>query len=486
MYEPTEEQQNIINSAKNTDDNLLINALAGAAKTSTLMLIAEAIPELEMLCLAFNKKIAVEMQQKLPPNCKAMTLNSLGHRTWSEALGRRLRIETSKGYDIMKGVVEEETDPQIKTELYSNLAELMRIVALGKQMGYIPTDTYDKMPLKAKRLMDDDEFFSHIEQELEDFEKAVVRRATLISLDQAFNGLCDYDDQILMPTVFYGSFPRYKLVLIDEAQDLSALNHAMLRKMKPKRLIAVGDPCQAIYGFRGAHMDSMNLMQQEFSMKEMTLSVSFRCSRAIVNEAKWRAPNMKYPEWAKNGAVIKLGQWRADDLPEAAAIICRNNAPLFSLAIKLLRNGRHVELGGTDVIKSITTVMRKFGSSNVSSARVLDLIDKWEEEQLNKNKRKAHDNIKDRAECMRIFARQANDLAGALAYAQHLVQLHSPLKLMTGHRSKGLEFDHVFFLDQDLIGPEGQDPNVRYVIITRAKETLAYIESRNFVSNDEV
>jgi superfamily I DNA/RNA helicase len=98
---PTPEQLAIIEAAQHSTDNLLVSALAGAAKTSTLVLIAEALPDVDILCLAFNKKIATEMQERLPKNCKAMTLNSLGHRTWGDATGRRIRIESSKTYDIV-------------------------------------------------------------------------------------------------------------------------------------------------------------------------------------------------------------------------------------------------------------------------------------------------------------------------------------------------------------------------------------------------
>jgi superfamily I DNA/RNA helicase len=55
------------------------------------------------------------------------------------------------------------------------------------------------------------------------------------------------------------------------------------------------------------------------------------------------------------------------------------------------------------------------------------------------------------------------------------------IKLMTGHRSKGLEYDRVFFLDQFLLKKEGQDPNVRYVIQTRARESLFYVESAGWI-----
>lgn len=473
----TEEQETVISQVISTSDNILLSALAGAAKTTTLVLIAEALPETQILCLAFNRKIADEMQTRLPSNCRAMTLNSLGHRTWKEATGRFPRIDASKTYNILKSIVDD-CPRGDKDILYENFSELLRIIDFGKTCGYIPTGKFDR----AKRLHDDDSFFNHIEQKLTDLEIGVVRMATEISLNQAFQGLCDYNDQILMPTVFHGAFPRYPLTLIDEAQDLSALNHATLRKMiGQRRLIAVGDPNQAIYGFRGAHEESMEKLQREFDMTEMYLSISFRCPQAVVRHAHFRAPTMRWPEWAKQGEVNYLTRWSADDLPETATIICRNNAPLFGLAIKLLLAGRPVELHGKDVVASLTKIMRKFGGHDMRTVDVLDKIDAWLETQKEKNKSRAHGSLEDRAECMRIFARQGATLGDALAYAQHLVQMHSPLKLMTGHKAKGLEFDHVFFLDQHLVGHDEQEPNLRYVIITRAKETLTYISSDDMV-----
>lgn len=471
----TPEQTAAISAARDTDDNLLISALAGAAKTTTLVKIAEALPSVEMLCLAFNKKIALEMQERLPPNCKAMTLNALGHRVWSEATGRRIKINSGKTYELMSAVIEEQA-PADRSPLYDAMAELMRLVDFGKSCGYIPTGTYEK----GKRLMDDDEFFNHIEQELSPLEQDIIRDVTLRSLKRAFEGECDFNDQILMPTIFHGAFPRYPLVLVDEAQDLSALNHAMLRKLAKKRLIAVGDQCQAIYGFRGAHEDGMATLRRAFSMRELTLSTSFRCPKAVIEHVRWRAPHMQWPDWAKPGAVTTLAEWRAADLPDDAALICRNNAPLFGAAIRLLKNGRTCELDGKDIILSITKVLRKFGSSDMKQGDVLDRITAWEEKEKAKNKKRAHGRIEDRAECMRIFARQGATLSDALAYAQHLMHLRSPLKLMTGHKSKGLEFTDVFFLDEHLVGDDEQEPNLRYVICTRSKDTLTYVRSDGF------
>jgi len=481
---PTDEQLAIIAAARETSDNLLVSALAGAAKTSTLVLLAEALPEISILCLSFNKKIATEMARRMPNNCEVRTLNSLGHRVWAETSGRRLRIDSGKTYSIVKEYIESLPADE-RGPLYENMGELMKLVSFGKQCGYVPDNFSSALPYKPRPLMSDDEFFEHIDQELSPQEQDLVIHTTNLSIKLALeNAVLDYDDQIFMPTIFHANFPRFPLILVDEAQDLSSLNHAMLAKLVKKRLIAVGDANQAIYGFRGAHENSMTLLRERFSMKTFTLSISFRCARKIVEHARWKAPNMKYPDWAAEGSITTLVPWKASDLAEDAMIICRNNAPLFSTAIRLIKNGRSAELDGKDVVNYLIKIMKKFGSSDLPRVSVLDNIDRWLAEQKDKTKERAWNALEDRAECMRIFAREASDLGGAVAYATHITQLHSPLKLMTGHKSKGLESPTVYFLDEKLVRKTEQDPNLRYVIQTRAKLNLIYINSEDF--RDEV
>ena len=473
---PTEEQRAIISAAQSTTDNLLIEALAGAAKTSTLEMVAQALPDIEILYLVFNKKNAIEAQARLPNNCKPMTLNALGHRVWSEATGRRLKIDTSKTFTLMSEAVGK-LPPSDRKGLGDSFADLMKIVDFGKACGYVPSGKFDR----AKHLMDDDEFFASIESVLDDVQIGLVRDVTCAGINQAMQGVLDFNDQIFMPTIFHGAFPRYPLVLVDEAQDLSALNHATLRKMCKKRLIAVGDSRQAIYGFRGAHENSMSLLREQFSMTELTLSMTFRCPRTIVEHVRWRAPHMQWAEWNSGGEITHLTSWDAQTPADQAAIICRNNAPLFSIAVKLLKGGRHVEVGNADIAKGLLKIMRKFGDRSMPQAQVLRAIDDWEVREKAKTKKYAHLGIEDRAQCMILFANQGDNLAEAVAYAEHLCASTGPLKLLTGHKAKGLEFNHVYFLDQDLIGTDMQEPNLRYVIQTRAQQSLTYIRTRDFV-----
>lgn len=482
MHKPTAEQQSIIDAATGTTDNLIINAYAGAAKTTTLFLIADALakssPKMEILCLAFNKKIAAEMSAKLPPSCVCMTLNGLGHRVWSQALmGKRLRVDPSKTYKIMKELIEQ-YPRSVKNELYPMMSVLMKTVDHAKMAGMVPAGKWEK---RGKPICTQHDYFVSQEYNFTEVEEEVIVNTLSKSIDSAFKGYCDFNDQIYMPTIFGGVFPYYKLTMVDEAQDLSPLNHVMLMKIVGKRrLIAVGDECQAIYGFRGADDDSMTSLRKLFDMKQMNLTISFRCPTRVVEEAQWRAPEMKAPEWAKEGKVEVLDTWSADDLEENATILCRNNSPLFHIAIKLLREGRAVELGGKDIIKTLTKTMLKFGESSMPRDSILDAIDDWENAEKAKLKKHAWDRIEDYAQCMRLFAAQGKTLGDAIYYAQHISEMCAPLKLMTIHKSKGLEFDNVYILDESLIQRKGQDLNVRYVAITRAIEKLTYITTEGY------
>lgn len=470
---PTPEQEAIVDAAKSTTDNLLVNALAGAAKTSSLVLLSKSLSSIPILCLAFNKKIAVEMQDRLPGNCTSMTLNSLGHRAWAHAVGKRLVLDNDKVFKLLKEEIEKLTKHE-RDEAYELMSETLQMIRDGKSAGYIPSGRF---PVNG--LLGDDDFFTRLETEPTALQERLIHKVSAKSIVQAQGGIIDFADQILMPTLFPAQFPKFPLVMVDEAQDLSELNHLTLRKLFNGRIIAVGDPCQAIYGFRGAHEDSMAELAAEFDMTEYPLSISFRCPRAVVREAQWRAPHMRWPEWAEEGEVRRLGAWSSKDLPAHAAVICRNNAPLYSLAIRLLKVGRYCKILGNDIGKGLIKQLQKLGESDTPQEKVFDLIDKWEQSQLMRSRNESL--VHDKAECMRIFAEEADTLGGAVAYAQHIMNVEGPLTLMTGHKSKGLEYNEVFFLDQHLVRDSGQDPNLRYVIQTRAKRRLTYIESEHFM-----
>lgn len=488
---PTAEQHLIIEAAKSTSDNLAIRALAGAAKTSTLVMVANdpAMQPIATLCLAFNKKIAEEMKNRLPSNCTSMTLNSLGHKVWGQQLGKRLNLQTKKNGDILAALIKEERK-DIQDKLWDQYADLLRTFAHGKSQGWVPDSCRRRGP---KALLTNQEFFESLDEELGGTEEKLLINAMNIGIDQAYEGLIDFDDQIFMPTCFPAKFPSYPLTMIDESQDLSSLNHSMLEQVVgTNRLFAVGDPCQAIYGFRGAYANSMDLLQEKFSMTVLTLSTSFRCPRAVVREAQWRAPHMNAPDWAEEGEVKSLiTEWGVENLTADAVIICRNNAPIFSMAIRLLREGRYPQIVGNDIGKTLIKALGKLGEKNLPQEAAFQELAEYKRRRLSKAREQARGAVEDFCSCMAVFLEKGDTLGAAISYADYLMNQTGPIKMMTGHKSKGLEFDNIFILDRQLLrinedtgGGKNQDKNLLYVMQTRAKKTLTYITSEAFIGSE--
>jgi superfamily I DNA/RNA helicase len=482
---PTSEQQEIIEAALQTQDNLLINALAGAAKTTTLEMICTRMSPQPVLSLAFNKRIAEEMAKKLPSFVEARTLNSLGHRVWMQSITAKVILNTKKSYEILKTQVDS-LKVADRRDAYDTFADTLKSIGKAKLAGYIPDGKYPQ----ASRLTTSEQFWETIDEQGLDPDRALVDAALTESIKQAYAGHIDFDDQIYMSTLFGGAFPRFPTVMCDEVQDLSEINHAMLERLVTQRLIAVGDPHQSIYRFRGAKSSGMASLKKKFNMIEMNLSISFRCPKAVIRNAHFRAPHMMWPDWAKEGLVMQLGAWDADTIRDGAAIICRNNAPLISLAFKLLRRGRGVKLVGFDIGPNLIRTLTKLGEESLTQEQVGKKIDAWEAEQL---LRKPEGTVKDKAECLRVFSSFGPTLGAAIAYAKDLFAQSGPIQLLSGHKAKGLEWETVYHLDPWRI-PSAfavtneeleQEQNVRYVIETRAKESLYFMDTHWFEREED-
>ena len=463
---PTKEQLHILSLLSSTRSNILINALAGTGKTSTLELIQNAANP-PVLCLAFNRRIADEMEKRFRSTTTVRTLNGLGHRIWAAACAGRLSLNPKKSQDILRDLISSLPKPS-QGEAYDDFWSIISGVALAKSLGYIPEGKFPN----TKRLIRSEAFFAQLDEVPSPLTTSLINQTLTASITSAYAGNIDYNDQVYMPALFGGTYPRFPLVLIDEAQDLSPINHEMLGHLKASRLIAVGDPWQSIYGFRGAVQNGMGKLRERFEMIEADLSVSFRCPSAIVRAAHWRAPIMR---WSREGGrVAKLRNPSMASFIDGSAIICRNNAPLFSLALRLLSAGRSVSVSGSDVGPRIIAVMKKLGPEAMPQEELLNEIEIWRQEKLSKQSTSAND----LASCMQVFANQGSTLGQAIAYADHLFKQKGTITLLSGHKAKGLEWSTVYHLDSWLCRENEQDLNLRYVITTRAMQNYYEIDSR--------
>lgn len=464
---PSDEQLNILNLATTCNDNLMINALAGAGKTSTLEMVERAVDVRPILYLCFNSRNAKEAEKRMLSTTTVRTFNSLGHRVWAKTQDKSLTLNPKKTQDILREMIKA-SPKDIQSEMWDSYWEVINGVAMAKALGYVPEDRYPN----ARRLCGQSSFHSSLDERPDDLTSDLIDACLTESIRQAYLGTIDYNDQLYMPALFGATLPRFPLVKVDEFQDLSPVNHALLDKLVRGRLIGVGDPWQNIYGFRGAKQGGMAEAQAKWKMKPCDLSISFRCPRAIVEAVHWRVPHFK---WSNDGGhVERLTQLHVNDLSPQATIICRNNAPLFRLAMHILASGKSVSVAGSDIGPKLVAIMRKLAPENASQASVLAAIEDWRAEKEGKGSTTATD----LADCMRVFAGFGTNLAQAISYAEHLFNQKGTIRLLTGHKAKGLEFDEVYHLDPWLCGDDEQDLNLKYVISTRSKDKLFEIDSR--------
>ncbi|WP_329002457.1 ATP-dependent helicase [Kribbella sp. NBC_00709] len=152
---------------------------------------------------------------------------------------------------------------------------------------------------------------------------------------KAERGVVDFADQMALgarlaeecPEVAAVERARYKVVLLDEYQDTSVSQRRMLTALfaagdgRGHPVTAVGDPCQAIYGWRGASVANLDEFPAHFPQSDgspaqrYVLSVNRRCGSRILAAANQHAAEL----YEQHPGVIPLEA--PDDAPEGAITV---------------------------------------------------------------------------------------------------------------------------------------------------------------------
>jgi superfamily I DNA/RNA helicase len=311
----------------------------------------------------------------------------------------------------------------------------------------------------------------------------------------------DFDDMILLPLLakLSSRFPA-DFLFVDEAQDLSPARQALLAKfVKPKfgRLIVVGDPAQAIYGFAGADARAFQNLISDWRCTVLPLSVTFRCPKAVVAEAQKIVPDITAADSAPEGVVRGEASLPPVLVPGEDAILCRNTAPLISQAYALIRAGIPAKVEGRDIGEGLAALARRWKVR--TCAELLARLDAHQEREAAKLAKRPDgeeqvERLADRLDTLReiVFACQAKglqlvtDVTSAIAdlFGDDVSKTKAAVTLATYHRSKGREWERVFLLEHAARCPSRaarqqwqleQEYNLAYVAITRAKRELVYV-----------
>ena len=520
-HPPTPEQQAILDYVSPTGQgfpqSLLLNALAGSGKTNTLFRCLRAIPG------AWPTPITSYGRTSCP---SIRTTHSLGLATWKEkfprievASNKLRRLATTLGHFRPTA-----NDPPIATST-------IPLVEKAKTWGFASEVGKTRFALQedtTQAWVDLADYFSiPVTPQIIEGARALLAASILQAKTPADHTLptrgkgtriakgavlLDFADMLYMPVCCGGIFPRFDLVVADEVQDFSDIRLEILsRVISPRgRVLAAGDPHQAIYGFTGANSESIPRLLLHHAAEQLPLTTSFRCSQSVIAQAQKVVPTIQAAPWAPVGEALTGEDLHEPGQPIAISalprtILCPLNAPLAILALAILRASQRVKILGRETfLRNIRPLVDKAsgGNPDLSITTFVTALKAETQRRLLKAPKSAHKTKDSSIAVLALVDGLLTSRGAATTHVSHLLsfidslwepetdttssECHQPpsaqqstFLLSTIHKSKGLEWEKVGILAQGFIGKWAKQRweqqaalNLLYVGLTRAKHTI--------------
>lgn len=517
---PKSERQGIVGSPQqkaiwkhlaSCDSNLVVNALAGSGKTTTIVEGSKRMMNIRTAFVAFGNAIAKELRTRLPHNVPALTLHSLGLRLIRESFATTGTTFDIDDEDAKIEAAITHVQESVINDRYlarSNRYLIRKMVELAKSEGITTNDDDIPAQLEALRLhhgiddtkMSPDHLYDYV------IECLHYSRNNLSLID--FNDMPWLPLELdLHPTTIYDR------LLIDEAQDLNAAQRELCWR-SASSFCFVGDEFQSIFGFRGADVSSIpnireclkgvcivkSLHEADKPFVELPLTVSRRCPQSVIRLAQLLVPSIEHLPDAAEGTISFSDPEAVTSAVPGDMILCRTYAPLVKATYKFWGAKVPAYIIGRDNASQFRDLIMSLKSSDVES--LLYDIDRYEERQAERiNRTKGHRTkfllhaLHDRCDCVRTIAANCSNLTEVEAHLNTIFpdpkttkltdKDSHPLRvrLSTIHRAKGLEADNVSILSPELIPlpyaktqwERDQERNLAYVAVTRAKRNLTFL-----------
>lgn len=513
-FTPNEQQAAVLEfTKKNPGVSVNLIARAGTGKSTTLVWLA---PQLEgtVLMLAFNKSAAVDLQDKLVAagvmsyKASACTVHSCGIKTWKRYMGnQRVYTNEYKVWDLIDDLGDQYRPFKVFLGKWISFAKQSGIGFFGEM------DDRDAWYQLVEHYSLDDELpgdncdIAHLfKVAVELYDKSLdwCRQPMTVKGKRSMPTI-DFDDMLLAPLFFKAKFQQFDNVLLDEAQDTNNVRRAIALASIANpggRLIAVGDPAQAIYGFTGANHNSMDLIRDELDSTTLPLTMTYRCPKNIVAMAQQWVPDIQAHENAPDGVPLRIlklektekdpffwdEQFRPDDV-----ILCRNTKPLVELAYMFLRRKIAVRIEGRDIGQGLVALLRKWKIKRLDA--MIEKLLEYQEREVTKLQAKGAmakaDALTDKVDTLLCLIDSCQQ-EGKQSVEEVIIFIESLfgntengqqkcLTLSTVHKAKGREWPRVFALGRGSLMPskwakkdweKQQERNLQYVLVTRVKSEL--------------
>jgi DNA helicase-2/ATP-dependent DNA helicase PcrA len=504
-------QTAIFEAVKRGAGNLAINAVAGSGKTTTIVEAAKLMqPGDRVVFLAFNKHIVTELQGRLPKSVDCMTIHSLGMKACGKGFQGKLKVDQYKYHDIIDDTVT--LEQSVPPQMHSVFARMVRqLVDLGRltltnfqkqeEIDYL-IGHYDLAADLVEAANDMEVSVAWLLDKAVEVGRRAMKRGLKLYKD---NGVIDFTDMLWLPYVKSLPVPRYDVVMVDEAQDLSKAQAeiAMRAVGASGRVIAVGDPKQSIMGFGGADNRSFANLIERTKATVLPLSVCYRCPTTHLALAREIVPTIEAAPSAIEGSVESIDPTRFSVMPRSGdLVICRTNAPLIGAALRLIGKGIQARVRGRSIGAQLAKLAEDASKVEIDPTieaegwriafehklrRFVDI--RVDALMQRKHTEAAIEAVRDQEACIITYLEgnpTVNNLEGLTSGIEGLfADERASVWLSSIHRSKGLEADRVFVLQPDRMAltwknqldwQAEQEQNLRYVGLTRAKKALYFVD----------
>lgn len=279
-------------AVQSTKGPVLLLAVPGSGKTTVLvtrlgyMIYCKNIPPERILTVTYTVAATKDMSERFAVR-------------FGEDMAKRLEFRTINGICAMiiqyYGRRIGKTPFELVKDEKATTGMLIRICQ-DHGMGY-PTESDLKnvrtLITYIKNMMLNEEELQKLEEESDIRIAGIYREYCRQMREQK---LMDYDDQMLYaynilrkdPGVLAYFQNRYPYICVDEAQDTSKIQHAIIALLAAGtgNLFMVGDEDQSIYGFRAAYPEALLSFEKKHSgAKVLLMEENFRSNAKIVEAA---------------------------------------------------------------------------------------------------------------------------------------------------------------------------------------------------------
>lgn len=501
-FDASEYQEKIFEYIEKGKGNLVINAAAGSAKTTTLVNCINYVRKgKKILCVAFNKHIAEELKRKIEnPLADARTCSSVGFEILREnGIGRGENAVNDDKYTnyIRQNINSISKYKETKSLGINHVTYMRNIHQLVDLCRYTLAFTPKEISKLAEKYG-----IVPVRDEID------VCRQVLIWGKDNVNEI-DRTDMVWLPCVLNLNTKRLikDYVFIDEAQDITLAQQTLIFKCfaRGARFVAVGDENQQINVWCGSDEAAIDAFKNVANTSEMALPICYRCGTKIVELAKNFSNNIVAAPNAIDGEInydTEIGDIKSGDM-----VLCRITYPLVELQQELYKRNKKAYMQGAkeiqdDYLSLIDgTHSKKIDRNCITSdgmfpmlymslfdeiKRVMTAYNMKEEEAIVRpSVLYMYDNI----EALKVLSEGLTTVE-ELKEKIKFVFGGSPenaILLSTIHKAKGLEADRVFIYRPSLLTENKlakkdwefkTERHLEYVAYTRPKQSLNFMKER--------